>query len=210
MRQKRSVLVQTPKIFLRYTPVTADVTQLLARWREGDEAALRELMPLVYDELRLLARRYAGQERGNHTLQGTALVHEAYMRLVDYNRIDWKGRAHYLGIAATVIRNILVDHARRRQRQKRGGDACFLQLDETLVPAPERDLDLVAVDDALISLAKLDGQQAKVVEMRFFAGLTIEETAEAMGISDSTVKRDWIVAKTWLFKEIQRGGGAVT
>ena len=189
--------------------MASDVTQLLVRWRGGDRQAFDELVPLVYAELRQLAGRYMRRESAHRTLQGTALVHEAYLRLIDYKGVDWKGRAHFFAIAARVIRNILVDQARMRGREKRGGDQCFLQLDEGLARPAERDLDLIALDDSLLSLEKIDAQQAKIIELRFFAGLSIEETAEAIGISDSTVKRDWVVAKTWLFKEIQQRGSSV-
>lgn len=178
-----------------------DVTRILIRWREGDKQALDELVPLVYRELRVLAGRSLRRERPSHTLQTTALVHEAYLHLIDYNRIDWRCRAQFLGIAATVIRQILVDHARGRLRAKRGG-GLVLQLDENLPIAERKELDLVALDDALLDLARLDAQQAKVVELRFFGGLSIEETAEALSISDSTVKRDWAVAKSWLYREL--------
>jgi RNA polymerase sigma factor (TIGR02999 family) len=182
--------------------VPSDVTDALVRWRNGDAEAFQQVMPLVYEEMRNLAARYMRQERGEHTLQSTALVHEAYLRLVDYDRIDWKGRAHFLGIAATVIRNILVDHARRVGRLKRGGDVCMLQLDESIGAPRERQVDLVRLDDALQTLEKLSPEQARIVELRFFAGLSVEETAEAVGISDSTVKRHWTLAKTWLSREL--------
>jgi RNA polymerase sigma factor (TIGR02999 family) len=180
-----------------------DVTVLLARWRGGDSKALDELMPLVYRELRDRAARYLRSERPGHTLQSTALVHEAYLRLVDYDRIDWQGRAHFLGVAATIIRQILLDHARGRLRSKRGGGNLFLQLDESIAAGASRDVNLVALDDALRDLARLDSQQARVVELRFFGGLSIEETAEVLSISDSTVKRDWALARSWLFRELQ-------
>lgn len=179
-----------------------EVTQLLARWRDGEGKALDELMPLVYREMRELAARSLRRERPHHTLQCTALVHEAYMRLVHYDRIDWRSRAHFLGVAATLIRQILVDHARSRLRAKRGGGNLFLQLEDSVAEAPRREVNLVALDDALMDLARLDAQQAKVVELRFFGGLSIEETAEVLSISDSTVKRDWAVAKSWLFREL--------
>lgn len=182
-----------------------EVTRILARWRGGDQKALDELMPLVYREMRDLAARSLRRERPHHTLQSTALVHEAYLRLAHYDHIDWRSRAHFLGVAATIIRQILVDHARTRLRAKRGGGSLFLQLEDNVVGAPEREVNLVALDDALLALARLDGQQAKVVELRFFGGLSIEETAEVLSISDSTVKRDWAVAKSWLFRELGPG-----
>jgi RNA polymerase sigma factor (TIGR02999 family) len=156
----------------------------------------------VYDELRRLARRYLQQERPGHTLQSTALVHEAYLRLVDQN-VSWQNRAHFFGIAAQMMRRILVDHARSRSAAKRGDGACRVTLDEGLVALAERDLDLVALDAALTNLAKIDPQQAKIVELRFFAGLSIEDTSEALHISPATVKRDWAMAKAWLHREMK-------
>jgi RNA polymerase sigma factor (TIGR02999 family) len=185
-----------------------DVTKLLAEWRAGDREALDRLMPLVYQELRSIAGRFLRNERPGHTLQSTALVHEAYVRLVDQTRSDWRSRAHFYGVAATIIRNILVDHARARQAAKRGGPAPALSLDEALQMPQKRGLDLVAIDDALLSLSRLDPQQSRIVELRFFGGLSIEETAEALGISPSTVKRDWILAKTWIFQELSKSGEA--
>jgi len=184
--------------------MAGDVTQLLQRWREGDHQALDELTPLVYDELRRLAQRHMSRERPGHTLQATALANEAYLKLAGYDRIDWNGRAHFLGVASAVIRGILLDHARGRRRLKRGGEMCFLELNEELAPSSQRSIELVALDDALHDLAKLDAQQARVVELRYFGGLSIEESAEVLGISVSTVKRDWVVAKTWLYKHLKR------
>lgn len=185
--------------------VEQDVTKLLIRWSEGDKSAFEELLPLVYAELRKVAARYIHRERENHTLQGTALVHEAYLRLVDQSRVQWQNRAHFYAVAAQMIRRILVDHARSHLTAKRGGGAFKLSLDEALGEPQGRDLDLVALDDALSGLAQFDEQQSRVVELRFFAGLSIEETAEALGISPATVKRDWAAAKAWLFREIRRG-----
>lgn len=179
-----------------------DVTQLLVNWSNGDRQALEQLTPLVYSELRRLASRYLRRERQGHTLQSTALVHEAYMRLVDQRNVHWQNRAHFFGIAAQLIRRILVDHARSHHAQKRGADACKLSLDEAIATAEKRDLNLVALDDALETLAKIDEQQSRVVELRFFTGLSIEETAEVLGISPATVKRDWAAAKAWLYREI--------
>jgi RNA polymerase sigma factor (TIGR02999 family) len=178
------------------------VTQLLIRWTEGDKQALEDLLPLVYDELRRLARRYLQQERPGHTLQSTALVHEAYLRLIDQN-VNWQNRAHFFGIAAQMMRRILVDHARSRSAAKRGDGACRVILDEGLVALPERDLDVVALDGALSNLAKIDPQQSKIVELRFFAGLSIEDTSEVLHISPATVKRDWAMAKAWLLREMR-------
>ncbi len=180
-----------------------DVTRLLLDWSNGDQAALEQLTPLVYDELRRLAGRYLRREGPNPTLQSTELVHEAYLRLIDQHSVRWQNRAHFFGIAAQMIRRILVDHARVRQAQKRGGEACRITLDEAIAAAPERqELDLVAVDEALNQLSLIDPQQGRIVEMRFFGGLSIEETAEALRISPATVKRDWTMARAWLFREL--------
>jgi RNA polymerase sigma factor (TIGR02999 family) len=180
------------------TPSPDNVTRLLLRWGDGDREALDALTPLVYDELRRLAGRYLRRERLDHTLQSTALVHEAYLKLIDQRNVRWQNRAQFFGLAAEMIRRILVDHARARQAAKRGGSAFKLTLDEALDASAPRDLDLVRLDDVLEGLAKIDPQQSKIVELRFFAGLTIEETAEVLGISPATVKRDWMVAKAWL------------
>lgn len=184
------------------TPPPEEVTNLLLRWGGGDREALDALTPMVYDELRKLAGRYLRRERSDHTLQSTALVHEAYLRLIDQRNVRWQNRAQFFGLAAELIRRILVDHARARQAAKRGGSAYKLTLDEALDASAPRDLDLVRLDDVLEGLAKIDLQQSRVVELRFFAGLTIEETAEVLGISPATVKRDWLVAKAWLRREL--------
>ena len=175
------------------------VTQLLFRWREGDRDALEELMPLVYDELRRLARHYLSQERSDHTLQSTALVHEAYLRLAGQNPPEWQNRAHFFGIAARIMRQILVEHARSRAADKRGGGVCKVTLEDFDI-AHETDLDVVALDKALNDLSELDAQQGKIVELRFFGGLTIEDTSEVLGISPATVKRDWVTARAWLYR----------
>lgn len=190
------------------TPQPHEVTNLLLRWGEGDRQAFDALAPLVYDELRRLAGRYLRRERSDHTLQSTALVHEAYLRLVDQRNVRWQNRAQFFGLAAELIRRILVDHARARQAAKRGGAVYKLTLDEALDASAPRDLDLVRLDDAMKALAELDSQQARVVELRFFAGLTIEETAEVLGISPATVKRDWLVAKAWLRRELSGRSGS--
>jgi RNA polymerase sigma factor (TIGR02999 family) len=182
----------------------SDVTQLLQQWSDGNRAALDSLTPVVYDELRRLAAIYLSRERSHHTLQATAVVHEAYMKLVDQHSVRWQNRAHFFGIAAQMIRRILVDHARGVRAAKRGGGAVALSLDEALGVGGKRDLELEALDDALQALAAVDPQQARVVELRFFTGLSIEETAEVLGISESTVKRDWVSAKAWLFRELSR------
>lgn len=183
---------------------TPDVTRLLVSWSEGDKAALDQLAPLVYDELRQLADRHLRRERPGHTLQSTALVHEAYLRLIDQRNVHWQNRAHFFGVAAQMIRRILVDHARAHQAAKRGAGAAKLALDEALDAGRERDLDLVALDDALQDLSRLDPQQSRIIELRFFAGLSIEETAEVMEISPATVKREWSSARAWLFRELKR------
>jgi RNA polymerase sigma-70 factor (ECF subfamily) len=180
----------------------AGVTRLLLKWTEGDKQALEDLLPLVYDELRRLAKSYLQRERPGHTLQSTALVHEAYMRLVDQN-VSWQSRAHFFGIAAQMMRRILVDHARGKNAAKRGDGAVQVTLDEGLVAANERDVNVLALDAALTKLAALDAQQGQIVELRFFAGLSIEETAEILKISPATVKRDWAMAKAWLYREMQ-------
>jgi RNA polymerase sigma-70 factor (ECF subfamily) len=188
--------------------MAANVTILLQQWSRGNEGAIEQLFPLVYDELRKLAGGYLRRERQDHTLQSTALVHEAFLRMVDQQAVEWQSRAYFFGIAARIIRQILVDHARARRAQKRGGDALTLPLDEALAVPERKNVDLVALDDALTELARLDERQAKVVELRFFAGLSIEETAAALRTSAATVKRDWAVAKAWLLRELDRAGGA--
>lgn len=183
-----------------------DVTQILQEVSGGDKDAPARLMPLVYDELRRLANHYLRQERPDHTLQPTALVHEAYLKLIDQSRVDWQNRAHFFGVAAQSMRRILVDHARGHRASKRGGVQQKLTLDEAVDYSQSRDIDLVALDDALNLLAELDQRQSRIVELRFFGGLTIEETAEALGVSPATVKVDWSMAKAWLRREISRTG----
>lgn len=180
----------------------ASITQLLIKWRHGDQAALDELLPQVYGELRRLANYYLRRERPDHTLQPTALVHEAYLRLVDATGIDWQNRAHFFGIAAVRMRHILVEHARSRQAAKRGGGEYRLSLGEADQLAEKRDVNLLALDDALQRLEGLDAQKARVVELRYFGGLTIEETAEVLQVSPATVKRDWSMARAWLRSEL--------
>jgi RNA polymerase sigma factor (TIGR02999 family) len=185
-------------------PAQDSVTKLLLDWGAGNRAALDALTPLVYDELRRLAGHYLRRERPDHTLQSTALVHEAYMRLIDQRNVRWQNRAQFFGLAAELIRRILVDHARAKQAAKRGGTAVKLTLDEALDASAGRDLDLVRLDDSLKALAEVDSQQSRIVELRYFAGLTIEETAEALDISPATVKRDWVVAKAWLRRQMDK------
>ncbi len=179
------------------------VTQLLVDWSNGDQAALDKLMPVVYDELRRLAGNYLRRERPDHTLQPTALVNEAYLKLVDQRKARWQNRAQFFGVAAQLMRRILVDHARVRQAQKRGGsDQQQLSLSYADRVAEKPDVDLLALHEALNQLALIDPQQARIVELRFFGGLTIEETAEILGISHATVERDWTLSRAWLRREL--------
>jgi RNA polymerase sigma factor (TIGR02999 family) len=180
------------------------VTELLLAWGRGDRSALDALMPLVHQELRRLARLQMRSERDNHTLQTTALVNEAFLRLVDLRRIRWQDRAHFLALSARLMRRVLVDHARSRNYQKRGAGAATVALDDVLVAPRDRGADLVALDDALEDLARVDPRKSQVVELRFFGGLSVEETAEALGVSAETVARDWRLAKVWLLREISR------
>jgi RNA polymerase sigma factor (TIGR02999 family) len=184
------------------TQTQADVTRLLINWTNGDKTALEALMPMVYGELHRLAKRYLRRERSDHTLQSTALVHEAYLRLVDQKGVQWQNRAHFFAVAAQMIRRILVDHARTHNAEKRGGGACKLALDEAIAVPQRRDLNLVALDEAIDGLAAIDPQQGRIVELRFFGGLSIEETSEVLNISPATVKRDWAVAKAWLYRDL--------
>lgn len=181
---------------------SSDVTRLLVNWSNGDQHALEDLMPLVYGELRRLAGSYLRRERADHTLQSTALVHEAFLRLVNQREVQWKSRAHFYAIAAQMIRRILVDHARAQQAEKRGSGAIKLELDDAMAIAPEQGLDLLGLDAALERLAKMDERQGRIVELRFFAGLSIEETAEVMELSPATIKREWSLARAWLYREL--------
>ncbi len=173
-------------------------TQLLIDWSNGSQDAADSLMPLVYDELRRLARSYLQRERPDHTLQATGLVHEAYLRLVDQTGITWQNRAHFLGVAAHQMRRILVDHARRHQAEKRGGELVKVEFDEAIAPAAARSVDLVALDDALQDLARLNPQHSQIIELRFFGGLTFEEVAEVIDVSSRTARREWRAARAWL------------
>jgi RNA polymerase sigma factor (TIGR02999 family) len=185
-------------------PATApQVTELLLNWRRGDEDAREQLIPLVYGELRRVARRYLRKERPDHTLQSGALVHEAYLRLLREKTPQWENRAHFFGFAAQLMRHILVDHARSRNAAKRGAGVPRLALDEEMALSRGRDLDLLALDDALNRLAELDPQQSKLIELRFFGGLSIEETAVVLNISPATVKREWTTARAWLQREMK-------
>jgi len=181
-----------------------DISKLLRAWSDGDQCALARLTPIVYDELHRLARRHMRRERAGHSLQTTALVNEAYMRLVDYKRIDWQGRAHFFAISAQAMRRILVEHA-RRSNLKRGGGVQRVSLDEAVEVGGGRHADLVALDDAMNALALVDARKSRVVEMRFFGGLSVEETAEVLKVSAVTVKRDWSTAKLWLYRELAGG-----
>ncbi len=182
----------------------ADVTRLLTDWSQGNQEALEQLAPIVYDELRRLAARYLRRERPGPTLQSTALVHEAYLRLVDQNLVQWQNRAHFFGVAARMIRRILVDHARGYQVSRRGSGTARLALDKALDAAAPGELNLVDLDDALETLGRLDPAQARVIEIRYFAGLSIEETSVALGISPATVRREWASAEAWLYRELNR------
>jgi RNA polymerase sigma factor (TIGR02999 family) len=182
-----------------------EVTQLLIAWSGGDQAAYDELIPLVYQELHRLAHQYIRRERPGHPLQTSALVNEAYLRLVEQKSYTWQSRAHFLGIAAHTMRRILVDHARSRRYRKRGGEALQVDFDEAMIVSSERAAEVVALDDALGRLAEIDPRKSQLVELRFFGGLSIEETAEVLHVSPGTVMRDWTLAKAWLRKEIFTG-----
>ncbi len=182
---------------------TENVTQLLVELSNGNHAAVDALLPLIYDELRNLAANYLRRERRDHTLQPTALVHEAYLRLVDQRSVNWQNRAHFFGVAAQLMRRILVDHARAHNAEKRGHDFQKLSLDENIDKADERSAGLIALDDALKELAEIDEQKSRIVELRYFGGLTVEETAEVLGVTPVTIKRHWRMAKAWLHGRMQ-------
>jgi RNA polymerase sigma factor (TIGR02999 family) len=182
------------------------ITQLLQSWSQGDQSAMEQLMPLVFDELHRVARRYMSGERPGHTLQTTALVNETYLRLVNSDGANWEGRTHFFGVCAQMMRRILVDWTRSRQALKRGGEARVLDLDsEALAAVNQPGMDLVALDDALNALSAIDARKGRVVELRFFGGLSVKETAEVLGISAETVQRDWKIAKSWLRRELAGG-----
>jgi len=185
------------------TPSREDITGLLIDWNNGDQAALNRLMPLVYDELRRLASHYVRHERPGHTLQTTALVHEAYLKLVDQKNVKWETRVQFFAAVSQVMRHVLVDYARGRRALKRGRDYLKLSLDDAAMSFEENDSDLLSVDEALNNLASIDAQQSRVVELRVFGGLTVEETAEALGVSPRTVKREWSMAKAWLHRQLK-------
>lgn len=190
------------------TPPTSshEVTQLLVDWNNGNSAALEKLMPLVYRELRRLARQHLRRERADHTLQTTDLVHEAYFRLVDQQRVQWQNRAHFYGIAAQLMRRILIDRARHDRRAKRGGGAPMVTLDSAMAVSPQVSLDMLELDEALNKLAAIDARKARIVELRFFGGLEVQEVAAFLNISEITVMRDWKMAKAWLHKELSSQG----
>lgn len=181
----------------------SEITQMLIELTDGNQEVVNHILPHIYDELKRLASSYLRRERSDHTLQPTALVHEAYMKLVDQKRVQWQNRAHFFGIAAQVMRRILMDHARKHQADKRGGEAEKLPIEEEiLVVSHDRSAELVALDDALHTLASMDEQKAKIVELRYFGGLSIEETAEVMGVSVPTINRQWRMAKAWLYSQL--------
>jgi RNA polymerase sigma factor (TIGR02999 family) len=184
------------------TPVSEEVTKLLRAWSDGDEKAMARLLPLVQPELHRLAKQYLRGERPGHTLQTTALVNEAYLRLIDARKVRWQDRAHFFGLSARLMRQILVDFARSRGYKKRGGGVRHIPLDEAPVVSPQRDDDLVALDEALAALAEVDARKSRVVELRYFGGLTVEEAAGVLGVSPETVRRDWRLAKAWLRRRL--------
>lgn len=192
------------------SPTPSEVTRLLKDWGNGDSTALDQLMPIVYDELRAIAARYLRRERQDHTLQPTALVNEAYLRLIDQKQVEWQNRAHFMGVAAKMMRRILVDHARTHNRVKRGSGAQRVSLDEAVAVAEERTADLIELDRALDELEAFDERKCRVVEMRYFGGLSVEETAEVLNVSLITVARDWKLAKAWLYTRIEDSGEHAT
>jgi len=181
-----------------------EITEQLIAWSKGDEGALDALIPAVYQELRRMANYYLRGENAGHSLQPTALVHEAYLRLIDQTKVDWQNRAHFFGVAAQMMRRILVDHAKAKHRAKRGGTATKVSLDETVNLSDERAAELVALDDALKVLDELDERKSRIVELRYFGGLTVDETAQVLGVSDKTVMRDWSLAKAWLYQQLSQ------
>jgi RNA polymerase sigma-70 factor, ECF subfamily len=186
------------------TPSPQEITRWLVAWNHGDQAALEKLMPLVYSELHRIARRYMERENPGHTLQTTAVIHEAYLRLADQPQANWQNRAHFFGVAARVMRHILVDYARARNRMKQGGDVHRVSLEEAAVVSLEPTAELVALDDALTALAETDARKSQVVELKYFGGLSIEEVAEVLKVSPGTVMRDWSLAKAWLYRALKR------
>jgi RNA polymerase sigma factor (TIGR02999 family) len=197
-----SLTIKTSSAKQAQMTTTHQVTQLLIAWSDGDQKALEKLTPMVYAELHRLAQRYMSHERSSHTLQTSALVNEAYLRLIDWKNVKWQNRAHFFGVSAQLMRRILVDHARSRQYLKRGGQAVKAPLDEATVVSTERTTDLVALDDALNSLATIDPRKSRIVELRFFGGLSVDETAEVLKVSPRTVAREWSLAQAWLHREL--------
>jgi RNA polymerase sigma factor (TIGR02999 family) len=187
------------------TPPSLELTRLLDAVSEGNRSAVDQLLPVIYHELRALAQRRLAAERADHTLQATALVHEAYMKLIDQREVRWQNRAHFFGVAALAMRRILVNHAKSKGRIKRGGSGRKIELTDAAAVTAEPDLDIIAIDEAMKRLALVDERAARVVELRFFGGMNVEETAEALGIAPATVKRDWTIAHAWLLREIQKG-----
>jgi RNA polymerase sigma factor (TIGR02999 family) len=183
---------------------TSQITLLLAKLNDGDSSAASKLMPLVYDQFRALAARHLRSERAGHTLQPTALVHEAYLKLIDQKQVNWQGRTHFFAVGAQAMRRILVDYARQRKRRKRGGGAARVTLDDAVALAPERDEEILALDEALKKLSELDARQGQVVEMRFFGGMSVKEVANVLGVSTRTVEGDWTMARAWLLRELSR------
>lgn len=186
------------------TPPPNEITERLIAWGAGDRAALDQLLPAVYQELRRIAGNYLRQENPGHTLQPTALVHEAWLRLIDQTRVNWRNRAQFFGVAAQLMRRILVDHAKTKHREKRGGDAVKLSLDDAINLSSERAAELLALDDGLDELTRVDERKSRVVELRYFGGFSVEETAQILGVSPETVMRDWKLAKAWLYQQIRR------
>jgi len=186
------------------TSTPKEITQLLIAWNRGDQRARDELTPIIYDELRRLARGYLRRERINHTLQPTALVHEAFLRLIDQSKVNWQNRAHFFGVAARLMRQILINHAEARRAAKRGGEAERVSLNDVDHFAVEHEIDLIALNEALTNLERIDPQQGQIVELRYFSGLTIEEIAEVISVSPATVKREWSTARAWLRRELSR------
>jgi RNA polymerase sigma factor (TIGR02999 family) len=185
-------------------PSTNEVTERLIAWSAGDRAAFDHLLPIVYQELRRMAGAYLRQENPGHTLQPTALVHETWLRLIDQTRVNWRNRAQFFGVAAQMMRRILVDHAKAKHREKRGGDAVKLSLDDVVNLSQERVTDLLALNDALDDLSRIDGRKSRVIELRYFGGFSVEETAQILEVSPETVIRDWKMAKAWLYQQIKR------
>ncbi|HJS23790.1 MAG TPA: sigma-70 family RNA polymerase sigma factor [Pyrinomonadaceae bacterium] len=193
---------------MKNSPTRHQITELLAEWREGNQSALDELYPLVYDELHRMARRYMSRERKDHTLQTTALINEAYVRLVDQKNVNWANRSHFFAISAQIMRRILIDHARRHAYAKRGGGAQQVSLEEVAAITPEQGRELVRLDEALKSLAERDPRRSQVVELRYFGGLNNEEIAGVLHVSENTVTRDWNMARAWLYQQLSENAGS--